>query len=78
MIYQPKKIKTIDLHYVINKMDLPGDEKREMITLMNFHLWSITDVMKATKSDIKLGGNMWLKNPKFKKKNKFFTKTVKT
>jgi hypothetical protein len=45
---------------------------------MNFHLWSIIDVMKATKSDIKLGGNMWLKNPKFKKKNKFFTKIVKT
>ena len=65
----PRKIKAIRSLDIIRKLDLPDIDKNEFATLMNGYFLSVYDVMRASLSNIKLGGNMWLINPVIKKKS---------
>jgi quinol-cytochrome oxidoreductase complex cytochrome b subunit len=66
----PRKIKSIDTTYIINKLNIPNVDKREFKSLIKWYFLCFYDITKATRSDVKLGGNIKVVVPMFKKNNK--------
>ena len=63
-----QKIRVVNCQKIISKMKISYKEKREYGNLMKAYLMSAYDVMVVSKSNIKLGGNISVINPVFKKK----------